>query len=127
MALDDILRNGVGIANTVTAGVQAAVTWEAWIGRDIKGKPSYAAPVTLRAIIDLNRKQRYLDGRVQTVVATLTILEPVTPNNTAGRQGVIDVRDRFILPDGSSGPIMTAPNAVWDPGAARPFLNEVYI
>lgn len=122
-----IVRNGIALADSLLKDGEVSVTWEAWISQDVKGKPTYASPVTLRGILDATRRQRYIDGRVVTVVATLTILDPVTPNGTAGRHEPIDVRDRIILPDGTSGPIMSAPSAVWDSVMNRPFLNEILI
>lgn len=128
MALNDIIRAGVAIANGVTAGVQSSITWEPWTGQDGYGKQTYASPVALRAIVDLTRKQRPTGaGKVVTIVATVTILQTITENATAGRHQPIDVRDRITLPDGTTGPIIEAPDAVLDPGTNRPFLNTVLI
>jgi hypothetical protein len=128
MGLSDILRAGIAIADNVTKDVQGDVTWEAWTSQGFKGTPTYASPVILKAIIDQTRKRRFnAEGQLVTVVASLTILEPVTPNGAAGRDEPIDPRDRITLPDGTTGPILTGPGSVWDPGQARPFLNEIQL
>lgn len=131
MGLADILRGGIAIADSVTKDVQTDVTWRAWTGQNWKGEDTYADPVTIKAIVDLTRKRRFnADGQEVTVVASLTILEVVTPNGSTTvppRQEPIDVRDKITLPNGLTGPIIEGPGAVRDPGEGRPFLNEIYI
>jgi hypothetical protein len=131
MGLSDILAAGIAIADGVTKDVQGSITWEAWTGQNWKGEDTYADPVTLRAIIDQTRKRKFNgDGQLITVVASLTILETVTPNGTVTvppRQEPIDTRDKITLPDGTTGPILEGPGAVYNPVAARPFLNEIYL
>ena len=131
MGLSDILRAGIAIADSVTKDVQASITWRAWTGQNWKGEDTFADPVTIKAIVDLTRKRRFnADGQEILVIATLTILEPVTPNGATTvppRQEPIDVRDQITLPNGSTGPIIQGPGAVFDPGEERPFINEIYL
>lgn len=131
MGLADILRGGIAIADNATKDVQGAVTWRAWTGQNWKGEDTYADPVSIRAVIDQTRKRRYsAGGQMITVVASLTILETVPPNGTVTvppRQEPIDTRDMITLPDGTTGPIIQGPGAVYDPGAGGPFLNEIQL
>lgn len=125
----EILRSGVAIANTLTAGVQSNIIHEAWIDQDVHGIAAFAAPVTLKAVIDLTRKKKKLaDGRVITVVATLTIVGDVAPNGAANRYEPIDPRDVITLPDGTTGPIvLEGPRSVMDPTTGRGFIHEIMI
>lgn len=128
MALADIIRKGVSIAHNVTKGAQATVTHEAWLSQAVDGERTYDDAVPLTCILDVTRKQKHLgDAGLVTIVATLTFLNPIPPNGGAGRDEPIDVRDRITLPDGRTGPILMAPSSVWDSGADRPYLNEIYI
>lgn len=128
MGLADIIRSGIQIAQNVTAGAQVNVTHEAWTGQDEYGAPTFAAAQTLTAILDLNRKEKAtLSGQLVTVVATLTILTPITDNGAAGRKEPIDPRDVIRLPDGTTGPILETPNAVVDPATNRPFFHTVLL
>lgn len=122
----EIIRAGVAIANTLTAGVQQNITWEPWIAEAGDGAVTYGSPVTLRAVVDLTRKQKMtITGALVTVIATLTIVGDVTPNGATGRSEPIDPRDKITLPDGTTGPIIGVPNAVVDPGTGRGFIHEV--
>lgn len=128
MALADILRNGVALANTLTESVQGTCRLEAWIAQDGKGKSTYASSVNFKAVVDYTRKQRWsADGRTIVGVATLTVLTPVTPNGAAGRREPIDPRDRITLPDGMKVVILETPGAVLDPPAGRPFIHEIFV
>ncbi len=131
MDLAAILTNGIAIADSVTKTVQGSITWEAFTGQDGYGAESYASPVTIRGIIDYTRRRRHnADGVLVTVIASVTILEVVTPNGASTnppRSEPIDVRDRITLPNGATGPIMQAPGAVYNPAAARPFINDLLI
>ena len=125
----DILRSGVAIVDSLTKGVQVNITHEAWVDQDGHGDPVLANPVTLRAVLDLNRKQqRQDDGTIITIMATVTIVGDVAPNGAAGRLEPIDPRDIITLPDGTTGPIIqTAPNSVVDPITGRGFIHEIVL
>jgi hypothetical protein len=124
----ELLKSGIGLADTFTKGVQAAISLEQWTGQSAFGDPTYATAVSVLAIIDMTRKdKRRADGTLQAVVATLTILVPVADNGATGRLEPIDPRDRITLPDGTTGPILGAPNAVLDPSTNRTLFIEVMI
>lgn len=124
----EILKSGIGIANKLTKGVQANVTFEAWTGQDGYGVDSFASPVTLTAVVDMTRKQAHVpSGLDVTVMATLTIVGDVAPNGAAGRVEPIDPRDRITLADGTTGPIVDAPGAVVDPSTNRGLIHVVML
>lgn len=123
----EVLVAGIAVANALTQGVQCDCTLEAWISEDGEGVVTYASPVTLRAVVDLTRKSRVVDGQLVTVVATLTVVGDVAPNGASGRYEPIDPRDRITLPDGRTGPILNASDAVLDPVLGRPFINGIYL
>ena len=132
MALDDILRSGIALADTITKPIQATVTHKAWIGQTGYGGESYAAPVNRKAIVDLTRRMRTRgDGTVIAIAATIIFLETVPANGTVTvppRSEPIDDRDVITLPDGRTGPIIKIPDAVVDPDASgRPFFTTAYL
>jgi len=115
----EILRAGISIANSLTKGVQATVTLERWTGQDAYGTETYGSSTSVRAVVDLTRRQRMsASGRLVTVVAMLTILDQIDQ---------IDPKDRITLPNGVIGPILSGPDAVVDPGDNEGFIQEVAI
>jgi hypothetical protein len=128
MGLSDILAGGIAIADSATKDVQPFVTHEAWTGQDEFGSSSYAAPVLRQAIVDLTRHQVATGGGLMvTVVATVTFLEAVAANGAADRKEPIDPRDVITLSDGTTGPILNAPDSVVNPQTGLPFYNKVMI
>lgn len=121
----------IQIADSVTKslGFQGTCTLQAWRGQTGNGTEDYAPAVSFKAVIDLTKKQRPTSGgRLVTVIATLTALEPIadtTPNAGQTRQNPIDPRDIIVLPDGTTGPILDVPGAVMDPETSRPFFNTI--
>lgn len=134
MALIDVIRNGVKVASKITESVKAPVIHRAWIGQDGFGKSTYAAPVTLRAIVDRTRRQKYTaTGKVAFVIATLTFVDPIPANGTVvtpaqggPRQEPIDPRDIIILSDGTTGPIVQE-GGIEDAATTRPFVNQILL
>ena len=81
------------------------------------------------AIVEPGPKQLFLgDGRVISTIARLTFLEKIDPIGVAisgfSRAEPIDVRDKFILPDGRTGPIVRI-DGMTDPSTSRPYFAEV--
>lgn len=127
MALDSLIRRGVAVADRLTASLQPDVTHEAWTGQDGYGAATYAAGVARAAIIEQKQRlHRTSNGREVVTKAKITILRPITPNGAAGRTEPIDVRDRFTLPDGSTGPIVDI-GGFTDAGTGRPYFAEVWL
>jgi hypothetical protein len=108
--------------------VQAPITIRAWIGADGYGAATFASPVTYKAVVDTTRKDiAGASGQVLAVVATITIIGDVRPNGAPGRIEPVDPRDIVTLSDGRTGPIVSAPNSVMDPGTGRGFIHEIMI
>jgi hypothetical protein len=128
--LADAIRQGVGIAHQVTneGRLQEPVTFEPYIGPDdVYGKPAYDDPQTLVALVEQRvRERRTTTGQVVVTRAKITLLELPAPNGAADRIEPIDVRDRFTLADGTTGPIVDI-EGLRDRDAGKPFLLEVWL
>jgi len=125
MGFDDLVRNGIALANTLTSTLQVLVTHEAWTGQDGYGKPTFAAAISRTAIVE--HKQRWIRNRDATIMAVLpsvTFLGPIADNGAANRAEPIDPRDRITLPDGTTGPIQDV-KFIMDPATNRPYMYEV--
>jgi len=97
MGLADVIRAGVATAAKLTAELQAAVTHEVWTGQDALGAPTYAAPVTRRALVEPSTRLLQLaDGRQVSASTKLTFLSA----------DPVDSLDRLTLPDGSQPSIL---------------------
>ena len=116
----EILVGGINIADSLTAGVQSTVQWEAFVSANGDGDETYATAVPLKCVLDQKRRSESTpSGRVQTTVATLTF-----PRGNLN----ISPKDRITLPDGTTGPlILDAPDAVFDPVTGRGFITTVKI
>lgn len=130
MGFDSVIRNAIGIANSLTSSLQAEITLEQWTGQNDQGKPTYGSVKRLMAIIDKKQTMRK-DAGGQDIVAkhALTILKPIKANGADGRQEPIDPRDRITLPDGTTGPIVDIQGTV-DPGAkidGDTYITEVFL
>jgi hypothetical protein len=124
----EILQSGIAVADALTKGVQAQVTLEQWTGQDEYGNETYATAITIEAVVDYKHKQKTLaTGRVVNVVATLTVVGDIAPNSATGRRNPVDPRDKITLPDGTTGPILDAPNAVLDPSTGRGLIHEIML
>ena len=125
MGLADLVRKGVAIANSNTSDLQDEVTLEAWIGDDSHGKPQFATPIAIKAIVEKKQQLvRLSTGQEVQQQTKVTFLEPVTPNGAAERREPIDPRDRIVLPDSSTGPILGVVGML-DSGTHAPYMLEV--
>lgn len=123
MSLNSLIRNAVKVADTITKSLQGDVQHSAWIGQDGFGKPVYGTviqglditgqpttpnvPVVRKAVIELKQRERQVQGRVIMTFAYLTFVGPIPVNGmTSERKEAVDPRDVFILPDGSTGPVV---------------------
>src|SRR2546430_15068682 len=107
MGLLDTLRSGVTIADKVTKPLQAWVQHSAYIGESGAGDPSYDVPVNRQAIISQREREMMgPNGQLVAIQATITFPYPIPPNGAPGRVEPVDSRDLFVLPDGTTGPII---------------------
>ena len=122
MALADIVRGAVAIANNVTSSLQVIVMHEPWMGSDKYGKPIYDHPVPRPAMVD--RKTASIGGQQIVQNTSVTFICPINPHGAANRQEPLDPRDRITLPDGWTGPIVNV-NGPVDPLTGMPYLYQV--
>ena len=118
MALSDLLRSGMAMADTVTAGLQSTVTHLALASKDGYGKPTYAGGVPMQALVNL--APRFLgpsatDASVIVADATITLLRPAT----------IGMEDAFLLPTGETMRVLRS-NMLLDPDGAG-YSVTVYV
>lgn len=123
------LGNLIKIADNITdgLGLQAEVSHSAWIGQDGFGKPSFSSAVSRKCVVDRTNKVITLNGQLITIGATLTFVGDVAPNGASGRREPIDPRDKIILPDGFTGPIIDTPGSVTDRETNRGFIQSVML
>ncbi len=128
MGLAAVLRNAVATINSVTADLQVTVAHHPWIANNDDGESTYGSPVNIQAIVEYGKEQMVVkEGRELLVKGTaITIIQPVTDNGAANRREPIDPRDRFVLPDGTSGPIISQ-KGVADPATGDQYLYEVFL
>lgn len=126
MALLDILRTGVKIANTVTKSVQAEVTFERYLSSTGEGEKTYASAVLLRAIVDWKQKQVRTTTGVLSVSRAMVMFLDVDALKAATAGNGVDDHDRITLPDGTTGPILDMSGFI-DAGTKLPLATEVYI
>ena len=132
MGLETTIRKGVAIADKLTKSLQVAVTHKRWTGTDSEGGEDVLDfGVSLKAIVEFKTKflrrtggQQYNTAEESIQRATITIIGPITDFVANGRTNPIDVRDQFILPDGSSGPILNIEGVV-DPLTGSPYSYEI--
>lgn len=127
MPLDVTIRKAVAKADRVTAPIQVTIHHYAWLSQDAFGKPVYADPTDILAIVEIvNRQQYSSSGKLMLIVASITIPRPLSPNGAPGRKEPIDPRDKIVLPDGTTQPIIAA-EGVLDSATSRPFMTEVLL
>lgn len=124
MSLNSIIRSGVRIADTITKSLQGTVMHSAWIGQDGFGRPIYGNTVSgleirsdnpatadvavgRQCVVELKQRIREIQGRNVMTHAHLTFVGPIPINGmTTERKEAVDPRDVFVLPDGTSGPVV---------------------
>jgi len=125
MGFADLIRGGVALANDLTGDLQVTVQHFAWISQNGDGEEQYASPVSRQALVDRTRKEKYTGaGRLVMSLATVTFLEPFADNGAATRTEPVDPRDKIVLSDGATAPIVEI-KGFEDSGTNRPFFNEV--
>jgi len=126
MSLLDTLRSAVKIADEVTKPLQATVLYSRLIGTDGYGAPTYAPAVSLKAIVDYKSTQvRTQEGILTVSRAIITLLDINAVVTATGGAGV-DNNDKFVLPDGDTGPILDIRGFI-DAGTGHPIATEVVI
>jgi len=132
MGLDTVLRKGVATLDKVTKSLQVQIQHYAWLGQDTFGEGKFSPPFACMAIMEpMHKMVNFADGRNVFIVAKLIILQ-IVPSNGAdlspsdARMEPIDRRDKIILADGFSGPIVDI-KSVTDPKTDLPYHHEILI
>lgn len=126
MGLADIVRSGIALANALTDSLQGTVSIERWTGQSNTGVPTYAAAFEVKAIVEPSKVwSKNPTGGDMFLTSKVSILQPLDPQGTAGRDEPLDQRDRITLPDGSTCPISMVDGSIMDPATGRPMLFMV--
>lgn len=126
MALIDVIRLGVKIADSVTKSVHSSVTFTRVTARDSYGAPTATSTTTLRAVVEVkNAPVRTREGITVVARATLDFLDVTAILSATGGAG-FDYDDQFVLQDGSTGPILNL-GGFMDPGNGKPVAMTVYL
>lgn len=126
MSLLDIVRSAVKIADNVTKPLQATVSFSRYISSDAFGKPTHAAAVSLKAIVDWKQAQvRTAAGVLSVSRASVMFLDIAALVIATNGEGVNDL-DLIVLPDGTTGPILDMAGFV-DAGTGEPVATEVML
>ena len=130
MSLADDVEGAIATIQSAVDSLEVDVVHRAWLGQSGSGVPAYSAPVSRRAIVDKRVRNVYTaEGELVMTKAYLAFLEPIPPttsNPPFVRANPIDPHDMFILPDGTTGPVVIAGGFV-DANTLQPFFNEVYL
>ena len=127
MGFSKLIRSGIAIENKVTGDVQVPVQHYAWIEDDDTAAPVYADSIVRMAVVDMGPKAiRTKEGVELVSLATVTLLEPPEANLSEGREGPVDPRDKFELPNGTVGKVLFVGGVV-DPLTGFPYAPEVAI
>lgn len=131
MSLLDILRTGVKLADNITKPLQATVRYWRFVGATGDGDKTYVPPITsagipLKAIVDWKQKQvRTQTGVLSVSRAVITLLNIDEVVKATAGNGIGD-DDLFILPDGTTGPVIDMAGFI-DAGTGHPIATEVFL
>jgi len=130
MGFEDTIRDLIaGVIVPAFESMNLDVLHYPYLGQDGKGRDDHATTgISRRALVDLTHKQYMTTGGIiVSQVAELTFLSPL--EDTAGNAGSdrvnpIDPRDKFVLPNGITAPIISD-GGFMDSGPIVPFVTSV--
>lgn len=118
MALNDLIATLVGVADRLTAGVQATVRHYPHTGFTTKGEPEVAATYdAVRCVVEYGRGRTTTDMRTGEQVPLKAVL-------TFPRPLAVTMHDKFVLPDFSTGPVVSIDGVV-NPGTGGLYATTV--
>lgn len=126
MSLLTAVRSGVAVANKVTDSLQADVSYERSTGQDAFGDDTFAAAVTLPAIVDWRQREVRTQTGILTVSRAVVTFLDIEALVTATASNGIQHDDKLTLPDGDTGPILDTSGFI-DPGTGIPIATEVFL
>ena len=127
--LRDIVAGGIAIAHNITndGGLQATILLSRWVSQDASGAASYAAPISLTAVVRYRSETRESQSGTSSVgKARILILTPLEPHGATGRSEPIDERDLVTMPDLQTGPILEVGGQV-DGVTGTPFYHSILL
>lgn len=117
MALNDLVRSLVGVADRVTAPLQATVEHHVFRRHTSKGGiEHYPTPDAVQAVVILGQKRTGYNERGEVVPLRALLIFP--------RPIAVTMHDKFILPDGTTGPVVSIDGVV-DPATGNRYASEV--
>lgn len=121
--ISGLIRN---VVDPVFKSFQEDVTVYPWEGDDgFEG--GHGAGVPHKAIVTrMNKSIPKEGGGVIKIAAQVLILEEIKVHVADGRIGSIDPRDKIVLSDGTTGPIIDAPGLV-DPATHEQYFADILI
>ncbi len=128
MGLLDIVRGGLATADSITKDLQPNVQHWAWIGQDGEGRDVLVTVPASRACIVEERQRmiRTADGHLVQSRFKLTFPYAIPAHGAEDRQEPVDLRDKFVLPDGTTGPTLEI-GGLTDRATGGPMFTEVWI
>ncbi len=135
MALSDVVRTAIGIADNLTKSFQVEVKHYAWIGTNMKSEFEYDPEFVVRKALSQKKRarQRFEATSEISQVTILTFIGPIAEHGAANRQEPIDPRDKIILPDGTTGPLSDIgrrselQGGLDDPTTNQPYMFQVTV
>lgn len=126
-SLDNIVRNAVAKIDNVTKSLQTTVLISRWTGQSFDGTPSYAAPLSLQAVVEYKQEQRQSpSGQTRVSKAHVIIISPLDALGAPERSEPLDERDLITLPNMTTGPILETSGVV-DPATGLPYMHEIWL
>lgn len=126
MSLLDSLRLGINRADKTLKSLQSVVRYQRYVSANGQGDVTYASSVDIRAHVDWTRKQvRTKTGELSLSRAVITILDIASVVAATSGRG-FDDKDKFTLPDGTTGPILALQGYI-DAGTTHPISTEVML
>ena len=128
--MSTLVSSLIAVADNLTTsmGLQASVTHYAWTANgSTYGEPTYATGVARNAIVEMKQRLRRLAGGQEVLQqASVTFPRPITANGATGRREPIDPRDKIVLPNGYTGPILSV-EGLENPDTTAPYMLEVIL
>lgn len=111
-----------GVAQPLLKSMLEEVLIYPWIGDDGFGNTHQQTPNKYKGLVEYDHTNMKQDtGGELKIKARILILQKIkVPAGVSGRTGEVDERDRVVLKDGTSGPIISVP------GLKNPATNLRY-
>lgn len=127
MGFDTIFRKMIGVIDKTSSSLQVPVTHYPWIDSGDYSEPKYGLPITRLAVVDFSQRlHRMSNGQEIMQRASITFPRPIEANGAKDRKEPIDSRDKLVLANGYSGPILDV-EGVLDPSTNLPYSVQVIL